>query len=267
MNRFGKTAADVIGELHPLFRGLLFAAAARSDDEARPALTHISIEREGLEYRIVGTDGKRMHIHEFDPGLFDSDIEHLDPGLYEVIAKSAKFIVVALNEEAPKFPDWRRMLPGNEFEMHVDSMCARTTSKMAIVTKELLATDFAAEAIGFGCGRKKDDTAIIEYGSTGEGQPFLIKHDLGKALVMPMRFDHNEGEEPKTDADATPELDGFEVPPQPTGRVAKFVKSMQDTLGPGGSMELVNPSTGKGVKIAAGKVTPIHGKETPKDEQ
>ena len=61
MNKFGKTPADVIGELHPLFKGLMFVAAARSDDETRHVLNHVLVEREGIGVVDVAVvrDGRR----------------------------------------------------------------------------------------------------------------------------------------------------------------------------------------------------------------
>lgn len=212
MNKFSKFPADVICELHPLFKGLTWVACARSSDETRVAICHVFVEKNGTEWRLVATDGRRMHIHEFDAGLFDTDIDGLEPGLYEVVAKSSKFIVVAKSEELElkAYPNWRQVVP-DFTPTRTDTFDARTLSKIGIRTGVLLASDFAADAIGFGSGYKKDDSVCVTYGSAGNGSPFVITHELGKAIVMPMKLDDDDkadptAEKPETEADATPEF-------------------------------------------------------------
>lgn len=268
MNKFGKTPAEVIGELHPLFKGLLFVSAARSDDENRAVLNHILVERQDLEYRIVATDGKRLHVHEFDPGMFDDDIEHLEPGLYEVIAKSSKFIVLAANDELniTAFPVWRKILPNQKLKHH-DTINAKTISRIGIVTGTLLAADFTIEALGFGNGRKKDDNCEVEYAADPKGGPFMIKHDLGTAILMPMRMPDDSEEAPEDDDAATPEFERFAESFKVESASADFLASMRKAVGPGGSVEITTPGTGKGVKITQDKVVPINGKENPADER
>lgn len=265
MNKFGKTPAEVIGEYHPLFKSLLWVAAARSTDDTRFVINHIHVERDGLDYKIVATDGKRMHVATFDPGMFDDDIEKIDIGDYEVIAKSAKFIVIAANDEAGNYPSWRQVLPSQVLR-HQDNVCARTISKLGITTGTLLATDFVTDACGFDCGFKKDASVSIEFAAHPNGGGFLIKHELGTAVVMPMRMHEDVENPPKDDAEATPHIPGLE----PAGKVAetqeapaeqavkKAVRKMQSDLKKhGATVTITNPQTGKGVEIAADKITPI----------
>lgn len=264
MNKYGKTPAEVIGEYHPLFKALLWTAAARSTDEERLVLNHIHVERDGLVYKIIATDGKRLHVATFDPGMFDDDIQGIEIGNYEVIAKSAKFIVIAANDDHMNYPDWRKVMP-NQMLRHEASVCARTISKLGIITGTLLATDFVNDACGFGCGFKKDASVAIEYAAHPDGGGFLIKHELGTAVVMPMRMHEDVDSPPKDDAEATPIIPGLE----PAGTVAepekrpvtqaveKAVRKMQKGLKAGVSISIIDPNTGKGAVIASDKITPI----------
>jgi hypothetical protein len=210
MNKFSKFPAEVVCELHPLFRGLLWTSAARSTDETRPALCLLNVEKKDGIWLVVACDGRRLHLHTFDPGLFDDDIDMLEPGLYEVIAKSTKFIVLAPSQDfnATAYPNWRAVVPEFTPERE-DSINAQTISRIGIHTGVLLAADFTRDAIGFGYGRKKDDTVTIEYGSKSKADPFVIVHDLGKAIVMPMKMHEGTEPAPESDIEATPELTGM----------------------------------------------------------
>jgi len=211
MNQFGKFPADVICALHPLFRGLTWVAAALSNDDTRGAICCIHIEQTGLTWNLVATDGKRMHIHEFDPGMFSDDIDLLPAGLYEVVAKTAKHIVVVQNTDFSTYPDWRAIVPSHTptFEHTLNT---KTLSRIGIATGILLAIDFTADACAFGCGRKKGDSALITYGpGPDKTGPFLITHELGKAILMPMKMadDDEKTTTPKDDVEATPHIPGF----------------------------------------------------------
>lgn len=207
MNAFKKTPADVIGKLHPLFKGLSWAAMARSHDEERYALCHVLIERDGMITRCIATDGRRLHLHEFDAGLFDTDIETEipDAGLYEIIAKSKKFIVIALSEVDTKYPDWRKIIPdfvpkqaAAVSEKNFNLICART----GIV----IAADFLKDACGFSYSDHMN--VCIEYGSESPISPFIIQHNLGKAIVMPIILE-NESDDADDEIAATPSFEGF----------------------------------------------------------
>lgn len=235
MNKFSKFPADVICELHPLFRGLLWVSAARSDDETRAVLNTVLIERNGLECTMVATDGRRLHVHMFDPGMFDDDIQMIEPGMYEVITKTAKLIVIAPAEVGSEFPNWRKIVP-DFTPTTTDFLNSRSISKIAIRTGVLMATDFVQEAIGFGCGRKKDETAVVTYGTPDKDGPFIIQHDLGKAVVMPLRMDEEkDGDEPKSETESTPDIPA----------IAGSLKAMQESCA----------ATNSTVTIATGKTT------------
>lgn len=211
MNKFSKFPAEVICELHPLFKGLLWVASARSSDETRPVLNTVNVERDGLDCHLVATDGRRMHVHTFEPGLFDDDIDMIASGLYDVVIKSAKLIVIAPSECGDEYPNWRGLIPDYKPE-NCDLLCSRSIGKIGVVTGVLLATDFVTAAIGYNTCWKKDEAVSVSYGSPEQTGPFLISHQFGKAIVMPMRLGEEEEpaeddeEEPKTEAEATPDF-------------------------------------------------------------
>jgi len=246
MNKFSKFSADVICELHPLFKGLLWVSSARSNDETRYILQMIHVEREGMLYHIVATDGRRLHVHTFDPGMFDDDIATIEAGMYEVIAKTGKLIVIAPPSDpiGTKYPNWRAIVP-DESPKFEDAIGSSTVGKMGIRTGVLLAVDFARDAIGFGKGRGKDDTALVKYGPSGDSKgAFIIEHDLGKAYVMPVRMseDDEDEEAPKDDTEATPQLTGLDASPAVEKAVKDFVKRTQKGMKVGESVTISMPN-------------------------
>jgi len=218
MNKFSKFPADVVCELHPLFKGLLWVSAARSTDETRAVLMNILIEREDKLCHIVATDGRRLHLHTFDPGMFDTDIDMMEPGQYEVITKTAKLIVIAPCEELFNYPNWRAVVPDHE-PQHSASINSQTISRLGIATGVLLAADFVNDAIGFKHGMGKDSSVDIEFGSSDKTAAFVITHELGKAIVMPLQMDEQvPAEEAKNDVEMTGPLPGFERSPLTDGK-------------------------------------------------
>lgn len=193
MNKFGISPALAIGEMHPLFKPLLWVSTAISDDETRSTITNIHVEKDELVYHIVATAGRRLHVSTFDPGMLDSDFEGFEIGDYEVITRSAKSLVIA---------------------RHHESIHAATTSIICMRTGKLLATDFLIDAIGFGHGYKKTKSVSVRFGADPAGGfGVLIAHELGKALVMRMRSDDDDDDDatapPKTEAEATTEMESI----------------------------------------------------------
>ena len=215
MNKFAKFSAEVIGERHPLFRPFLWVSAARSTDDTRPVLNLIRVEREELLCHVVATDGKRMHLSTFDPGMFDTDIDMVPDGLYEVIAKSSKFIVISESEEEFKYPNWKAVFSEIRTPF-TDSVNPKSIGRLGINTGVLLATDFVMDAIGFGHGFKKEANVEVSYGANPDGTgPFMIRNEIGKAFVMPLRmWDKSKDDtDQKSDTEATPDMPGFERSP------------------------------------------------------
>ena len=183
-----KFEAQAITSAHPLFKGLLWASVARSSDEKRHTLQHVHVEREDLKTIIVATDGKRIHVHTYDPGLFDGDIQPIEEGNYEIVIRSSKIIVIApAVDEDLNFPEWRKLFP--EIIGFREEMVSRgSVTKIGIRSGVLLNTDLAIEACGFGCGFGKEEAVKIRYASQGENKGVFISHSLGKAIVMPLHL-------------------------------------------------------------------------------
>lgn len=203
-----KYDAQVITSAHPLFKGLLWASVARSTDETRITLQHIHVEREGIKTVIVATDGKRIHAHTYDPGLIDGDIEPIEPGNYELVTKSGKVIVLApAIDENMDFPNWRSLIPREMIGFREQTVTKSSVGKIGILSGVLLATEFAIEACGFGCGFGKDEAVRISFCSDSPDSGMYIKHDLGRAVVMPMRLSEDvkgTEREPLSDEESTP---------------------------------------------------------------
>lgn len=209
MNYCKKYAAEVLPKMHPLFAGFTWAAAARSDDETRYVLNHVLVERDeenDLITRIIATDGRRLHVHTYDAGMFDDDIcdEMLEPGLYEVVAKSGKQIVIARkDDEEQEYPNWRQVTTDYE-PQHTHAVNAQTVGIVSARTGNLYAVDFLRQACGFGCGAKSE-TVPIAYGSELPQTCLVIEHYLGRAYLMPIQW-QEEAEDEKAATGSLPNL-------------------------------------------------------------
>jgi hypothetical protein len=130
-------------------------------------------------------------------------------GLYEVIVKTAKLIVITPSElDVSTYPNWRQVLPNYRLHRSL-TVDKRSIGRLGIATGVLLAVDFASDALGFGCGFKKDDTVEVRFGSPSPTDAFLLEHELGQAVVMPLRMT-DENAEPMSDVEATPNLPGVQ---------------------------------------------------------
>ena len=208
-----KFDAEVVTALHPLFRCILWAAQARSTDETRLALQHLHFEREGKVCKIVATDGKRLHVGTYDPGMLDDDIAVIEPGDYEVIAKTPKLIVLAPADPGDvSFPNWRGIIPGEANRLGSILLTRANVALVGMKTGRLLATDYAHQACGFGAGFGKDESVFVELSESGPESVVTIRHELGTAYVMPMRMDDASEATPESEAAATPEIDGTTPP-------------------------------------------------------
>lgn len=209
MNLFKKFNAEVLPKFHPLFAGFTWAAAARSEDSDRLTLTHVLVEPDpdnDLITYIVATDGRRMHVHTYDAGMFDDDIcdEMLTPGLYTVVAKTPKMIVIAHDEDGLEYPNWRQVTTDHE-PQHTAAVNAQTVGIVSAKTGNLYAVDFLRQACGFGCGAKTE-TVHIAYGSEIPQTCMVVEHELGRAYLMPIKWDDEEAEDEKAATGSLPNL-------------------------------------------------------------
>jgi hypothetical protein len=99
---------------------LSFLAKAVSDDETRPFMQHIYIEKSEKDENFlkgVAVDGRRLHI--VDPFDTVAGIMGLVPGFWKVFNDSSHVWIARLDDEETKeyiFPAYRRVIPTGEPE-------------------------------------------------------------------------------------------------------------------------------------------------------
>lgn len=227
MNTNQITDAVVIPKGYIAFPNIAFICGAISKDEERYVLNHIEVTRSGLKTTFAATDGRRLHIAQLDPGLFDDDIDTLDPGLYLLISRSSKFIVLKKSDEQHTYPDWRKLMEGYEIGDNLAEVCDVADSgkigEVMIRTARLLDTGYLAEAMGYGTSRKLGDTAFLNFEARPDNGPVIIAHDHGTALVMPLRR-----------AEADPAKGDTEPHSYETAPIEAFANCLQ----PGDSVEI-----------------------------
>jgi hypothetical protein len=219
MNAYQLTDAVVIPKGYIAFSSIAFICGAISDDEARYILHHIEVTRDGLKTTFAATDGRRLHIAELNPGLFDDDIDSLDAGLYLLISRSAKFIVLKKSNEVRTYPNWRSLLEGYDIGDNLAEICevgdAGKIGEVMIRTEKLLDTAYLAEAMGYGTSRKKSESVHLNFETRPGTGAVLISHDHGTALVMPLRRKEvEEGKEDVATYETTP-IAAFTILPSP----------------------------------------------------
>jgi hypothetical protein len=185
------TDAIVVTKGWMAFPNLAFICGAISKDETRWVLNHIEVTKVGLRTVMAATDGRRLHLGEMDPGLFDDDVETLDPGLYLLISKSAKFIVLKKSDEGMDYPNWRSLMGGYAIGDNLAEVCSVGDSgkigEVMIRTERLVDTAYLAAAMGYGTSRKNGEKVDLNFEARPDNGPVIIAHDHGTALVMPLR--------------------------------------------------------------------------------
>lgn len=202
--------AVVIPKEYHLFKPLHFVCAAVSKDEQRFVFQHVLAEKVGGVWYYVALDGRRMHVHEMDPGMFDTDMDLLDAGLYTVVHKSTKVLVLQRGEIlAEKFPDWRRIMPDAEPDEVLECAGSDMLGKLFLRTGRVFSYAFLSSALGYGSAVKPDELVSLEFWQEGGDGPLLIQHEHGRALVMPIRAEDTE-EEPSFADEEEDEEEGGE---------------------------------------------------------
>lgn len=173
-----------------------------------------------------------------------------------MIAKSGKLVVIAEPESDHNYPNWRQVVP-DHLTTESDLVTSATIGKIGIRTGVLLATDFMLDAIGFKHGRGKDESVSITYGpgpvKTGA---FLIEHDLGTAVIMPLRMEDAE----KGEVEATPFMAGM---PAPEGKVPKKEDPEEET--PSMPLDILKDAMAPGDRLTVsidGKMASEFAKDT-----
>ncbi len=77
----------------------------------------------------------------------------------------------------------------------------------------LLNGDYVADAIGFGTVVKKTESAHIEFSADPiTAGPFMIRHEVGTAVVMPMRIEDAEEHQEVAGASSEPDTYAHDLP-------------------------------------------------------
>ena len=195
-----------ISKEYTAFDQIAFVLTALSKDETRYILTHMKVIREGHITRYVATDGHRLHIAELDPGFISEDLELLDDGIYTLISKTAKHIVLKKTEEyKTTYPNWEQVAGSYMIGDPLSEIChiadPGKIGEIMIRTHKLLDTTFLAQALGYGSSRKSSESVHAQFQiSRDDHGPITIAHDHGTAFLMPLR----RAEVNEDDTDDTP---------------------------------------------------------------
>jgi len=147
-----------------------WVAAAISKDPTKEYLQHVKYT--GSE--LVATDGHRLHKAEIDL--------QAPAGLYQVLKSTRTDLILALNENAPDYPDYTRVMPKNPAERTLD--CSELECKGAYIGIT------RAMSEGYGLARDLFDTAFAQATAVEirDGRsPVVLTGPGTYALVMPLK--------------------------------------------------------------------------------
>jgi len=166
----------------------LWVIKALSTDATRPAIHHICVDESG---EIVATDGERLH--KWKPEALPAE---LTPGVYKVLSKSAKLVVLENISEDSSFPDWKAVVPKdhNHKALIGGSMGIKNQSCCGVVLLETVTPlDFGhvAEALGYGTVQRKSmhlkGATCTWEDDTGKNPVCLFPEVDKQAVIMPLR--------------------------------------------------------------------------------
>ena len=168
----------------------LWVIKALSTNPNRPAIRHICVSECGS---VVATDGYRLH--KWNPEFLPPS---MTPGVYSVVSKSAKLIVLKNQSEEFTFPDWKQIIPrGQDNKITLGDSKAGVSSKSALgvvvlETVTLIDSDYITDALGFGTltSRKADCLVGVTCtwkDETGKNPVCLFPENDKQAVLMPIR--------------------------------------------------------------------------------
>ena len=153
---------------------------AKSTDETRPAINLIQVS----EKRAVATDGYRLHI----ANVKDSGVK---PGLYRVLASTAKQIVLQEDTEGHLYPDIKQVIPrhmGRCIDLSYEKYDKKLSAPAFIAAKVIRALD---EPYAINLGFLEDctkDGAWKMYVNPKSGGPLYFRNCTRSAVIMPLRI-------------------------------------------------------------------------------
>lgn len=160
-----------IHKTHCDFYGFLFVAAAVAKNHTTPALNLIHSTGQMIE----ATDGHRAHRFNLS--------EEIPAGLYEVVSKSKKEIVLVENKEGLQFPDINCVIPLNPelSTLPVGKCFERIYCEVihALPSGYAIQIDFFKDALS---GNP------TEFSAGGGKGPVYFKGENSVAIIMPLDF-------------------------------------------------------------------------------
>lgn len=169
-------------EVFPLLR---WVSLATSTDETRAVLMAISVEQESEAHDVhyIATNGRFLFKSKLAPGF-----DNLEPGRYLVLASNRSRMILERDENPDRFPNWRHAFPDKLEKVEECDVYERASAKICLITGQLFQTDYLLMACGLTIPGSPDTRSVkIKYDDAAKTSPILIEHELGEALVMPMR--------------------------------------------------------------------------------
>ena len=168
----------------------LWVIKALNQDPNRPVLQSICVSECGS---VVATDGGRLH--KWNPEVLP---EGMTPGVYSVVSKSAKLIVLKNQSEEFTFPNWKQVIPrGHDNKITLGDSKIGVSSKSAIgavmlETVTLIDSDNITDALGFGTLTSRKASRLVGVtctweDETGKNPVCLFPENDKQAVLMPIR--------------------------------------------------------------------------------
>lgn len=153
----------------------LFVVAAVCTDKTRPVINHVLIEPDGETSRLVATDGHRAH--------YATTCAVYEPGLYRVIKKTKKEMVLAPAVDVGEFPDYKQVFPSvDDLEpVHEHFKGLAIEYPFAAVMRAM--TNGGAVNYGYFSDACALDCKVY---FVGDYRPVVFKGNGTMAVVMPM---------------------------------------------------------------------------------
>lgn len=171
------------------FEKVLFVIRAISDDATRPHMCVLHVERTKTGSRLVGTDGRRLHVSEI--------AERILPGDYETVATKTS-VILRGPIEGISYPNWKRVVPSQADERGLIDLSGAGLSRkaaqcadMSIAFSRIMMHTGAVVNLRFLEDLPKKEMKVLSGG--GKGKPILFKRDEGGretlAVIMPLDVD------------------------------------------------------------------------------
>jgi len=162
-----------------LLASIQWVARARGDDTTRMILTYLHVNKTG---DIVATDGRRLH-------KATVKTDKLEPGLYRVLKTGAVVWLDKMPDDTGKYPDYDIVIPKTtDIEETVN--CSDTSN---VLFSSCVAANKASGGGVYNAAYIDDAIPAgmtwgdIKFQGIDKLSPLVVIHDIGTAVIMPMR--------------------------------------------------------------------------------